>query len=40
MKHNKNGSILIEKAPTDIKNVNVKKVSQYYHKVETPTNNN
>ena len=34
MKHNNNGSILIEKAPTNIKNVNVQRNAPYYHKTE------
>ena len=29
MKHNNNGSILIEKAPTKIKNVNVRRVAPF-----------
>ena len=29
MKHNNNGSILIEKAPTKLKNVNVRRVAPY-----------
>ena len=37
MKHNKNGSILIEKAPTKIKNINVRHVASYNRKPETPT---
>ena len=36
MKHNNNGSILIEKAPTKIKNVNVRRAAPYKHR-ETPT---
>ena len=38
MKHNNNGSILIEKAPTKLKNVNVRRVAPYNRKTETPTN--
>ena len=37
MKHNNNGSILIEKAPTKIKNVNVRHLAPYKRR-ETPTN--
>ena len=37
VKHNSNVSILIEKAPTDIKNVNVWRVTPNYYKTETPT---
>ena len=37
MKHNNNGSILIEKAPTKIKNVNMRLVAPYNRKTETPT---
>ena len=33
-KHNNNGSILTEKAPTNIKNVNVRRVAPYYRKTE------
>ena len=36
MKHNNNGSILIEKAPTNIKNVNVRRVIPYHRKTGTP----
>ena len=36
VRHNNNGSILIKKAPTNIKNVNVQRVAQYYCKTETP----
>ena len=36
MKHNNNGSILIEKAPTKIKNVNVRRAAPYKRR-ETPT---
>ena len=36
MKHNNNGSIIIGKAPTYIKNVNVRPVAPYYYKLETP----
>ena len=32
IKHNNNGSILIEKSPTNIKNVNVRRVVPYYRK--------
>ena len=32
MKHNNNGSILIEKAPTKLKNVNVRRVAPYKRK--------
>ena len=32
IKDNKNGSILIEKAPTDIANVNIRRVTPYYYK--------
>ena len=41
VKHNNNGSILIEKSPTDIKHVNVGRVTPYYCKLDTPiiTNN-
>ena len=39
MKHNNNGSILIEKAPTKIKNVNVRRVAPYHRKTGTPTMN-
>ena len=35
VKHNNNGSILIEKSPTDIKNVNIRQVAPYYYS-ETP----
>ena len=38
MKHNNNESILIEKEPTKIKNVNVRRVAPYNRKPETPTN--
>ena len=38
MKHNNNGSILIEKAPTKIKNVNVRRAAAYNKRRETPTN--
>ena len=34
VRHNNNGSILIEKAPTNIKNVNVRRVTLYYRKTE------
>ena len=37
MKHNNNGLILIEKTPTKIKNVNVRRVAPYNRR-ETPTN--
>ena len=37
MKHNDNGSILIEKVSIDIKNVNFWRVLPYYHKANTPT---
>ena len=37
MKHNNNGSILIEKAPTKIKNVNVQRVAPYHCKMGTPS---
>ena len=37
VQHNNNGSILIEKAPTNIKNVNVRRVAPYYRKTGTPT---
>jgi hypothetical protein len=41
VEHNNNGSILIEKSPTDIKHVNVGRVTPYYCKLDTPiiTNN-
>ena len=39
MKHNNNGSVLIEKAPTKVKNVNVQRVAPYHYKTETPTMN-
>ena len=34
VRHNNNGSILIERAPTNIKNVNVRRVAPYYCKTE------
>ena len=34
MKHNNNGSILIQKAPTKLKNVNVRRVAPYKGKTE------
>ena len=37
MKHNNNGLILIEKAPTKIKNVNLRHVAPYKRR-KTPTN--
>ena len=37
VQHNNNGSILIEKVPTNIKNVNVQCVAPFYRKTETPT---
>ena len=37
MKHNNNGSILTEKTPTKIKNVNVSHVAPYDGKPETTT---
>ena len=38
MKHNNNGSTLIEQAPTKIKNVNVRRVAPYNRRTETPSN--
>ena len=40
VKDNKNGSILIEKARTDIANVNVRQVASYYYRSETPDTTN
>ena len=37
MKHNDNVLKLIEKTPTDIKNMNVRRVTPYYYKPEAPT---
>ena len=39
IKHNNNRSLLIEKAPTKIKNVNVRRVAPYHCKTGTPTMN-
>ena len=39
MKHNNTGSILIEKVPTKIKNINVCQIAPYHCKTETPTIN-
>ena len=37
VRHNNNGSVLIEKSPTNIKNVIVRRVAPYYRKIENPT---
>ena len=39
MKHNNDGSILIEKVPTNMKNISVQRVVPYYHKTKVPTMN-
>ena len=40
IRHNNTGSILIEKSPTNIKNINVRRVAPYYCKTETPNATN
>jgi len=36
IRQNNNGSILIEKSPTDTENVNIRRISPYYVSMETP----
>ena len=36
IRQNNNGSILIEKSPTDTENVNIRRISPYYLRMETP----
>ena len=36
IRQNNNGSILIEKSPTDTQNVNIRRIAPYYENMETP----
>jgi len=38
IRQNNNGSILIEKSPTDTQNVNIRHIAPYYENMETPNN--